>query len=439
MPRKRGAAASACGSCRAAPPDMRLLVIDNNPRFRALVRHHLSCDIPDLDIVAHNPTQRGPLHMAFLAQGYSAVLLDHSWTGGDGLEWLKDFGRRDGFAPVIFMAPDAGGPLAASARAAGAFAVVAADKINHEMLVNQVLAAHHQQNTAQGNWRSAPEARENQTFSGAYVKGYRRVRKIASGSVSDLYLAESMLAGTLVVLKVSRDARREDGVDQSFARFIQEYEIVRSIRHPNVVRVLDLGVADNYAYLVMEYFPHGDLRRRMRKGLTLHQSLDYIQAIASALGAIHAAGILHRDLKPGNILLRDDDSIALIDFGLAKHSGLEMEITDKGLIFGTPHYMSPEQGHGRAIDLRTDLYALGVILYELLTGTKPFDAENPMAVIYKHAKAPIPKLPEALSDLQHIINRLLAKDPADRYANAELVANIIGDTRDALPDCELAA
>jgi serine/threonine-protein kinase PpkA len=109
------------------------------------------------------------------------------------------------------------------------------------------------------------------------------------------------------------------------------------------------------------------------------------------------------------------------------------------LIFGTPHYMSPEQGHGRPIDLRTDLYALGVILYELLTGTKPFDAENPMAVIYKHAKAPIPKLPEALSDLQHIIDRLLAKDPADRYANAELVANILGDTRDALPDCELAA
>ena len=418
---------------------MRLLVIDNNPRFRALVRHHLSCDIPDLDIVAHNPTQRGPLHMAFLAQGYSAVLLDHSWAGGDGLEWLKDFCRRDGFAPVIFMAPDAGEPLAASARAAGAFAVVAADKINHEVLVNQVLAAHHQQNTAQANWRSAPEAREVQTFGGAYVKGYRRVRKIASGSVSDLYLAESVQAGILVVLKVSRDARREDGVDQSFVRFIQEYEIVRSIRHPNVVRVLDLGVADNFAYLVMEYFPHGDLRRRMRKGLTLHQSLDYAQAIASALGAIHVAGILHRDLKPGNILLRDDDSIALIDFGLAKHSGLDMEITDKGLIFGTPHYMSPEQGHGRPIDLRTDLYALGVILYEMLTGTKPFDAENPMAVIYKHAKAPIPKLPEALADLQHIIDRLLAKNPEDRYANAELVANIIGDTRDALPDCELAA
>ena len=418
---------------------MRLLVIDNNPRFRALVRHHLSCDIPDLDIVAHNPTQRGELHRAFLAQSFSAVILDHSWTGGDGLSWLQDLAQRDGFAPIVFMAPDAGGPLAARARAAGAYAVVAADKINHEVLVNQVLAAHHKQNIAQANWRGAPEARENQTFGGAYVKGYRRIRKIASGSVSDLYLAESVLGGTLVVLKVSRDARRADGVDQSFVRFIQEYEIVRSIRHPNVVHVLDLGVADNYAYLVMEYFPHGDLRRRMRKGLTLHQSLDYTQAIASALGAIHAAGILHRDLKPGNILLRDDDSIALIDFGLAKHSGLDMEITDKGLIFGTPHYMSPEQGHGRPIDLRTDLYALGVILYELLTGTKPFDAENPMAVIYKHAKAPIPRLPEALSDLQHIIDRLLAKNPEDRYANAELVANILGETRDALPDAELAA
>ena len=398
---------------------MRLLVIDNNPRFRALVRHHLSCDIPDLDIVAHNPTQRGPLHMAFLAQGYSAVLLDHSWTGGDGLEWLKEFGRRDGFAPVIFMAPDANGPLAASARAAGAFAVVAADKINHEALVNEVLAAHHKQSTAQANWRSAPDAREIQTFGGAYVKGYRRVRKIASGSVSDLYLAESVQAGILVVLKVSRDARREDGVDQSFVRFIQEYEIVRSIRHPNVVRVLDLGVSDNFAYLVMEYFPHGDLRRRMRKGLTLHQSLDYAQAIASALGAIHAAGILHRDLKPGNILLRDDDSIALIDFGLAKHSGLDMEITDKGLIFGTPHYMSPEQGHGKDTDARSDIYSLGIIYYEMLMRRKPYVAGTPMQIIYKHAHSPLPELKAELKRFEGLLYNCIAKDPQRRYGSAE--------------------
>ena len=418
---------------------MRLLAIDDNPRFRALLRHHLSCDIPDVDLISHNPAQRGALNRGFLAQGFSAVILDHHWSGGQGIEWLQDLAQRPGFAPVVFLAPDATSPLADRARAAGAFAVIAANKVNHDELIAQVRAAHERQNATQADWRGAANARDNQTFGGAYVRGYRRIEKIAGGSVSDLYLAESIQAGMLVVLKVSRDSRREDGVDQSFGRFNQEYEIVRSIRHPNIVRVLDLGVTDNFAYLVMEYFPHGDLRRRMLEGLTRRQALDYALAIASALAAMHTAGILHRDLKPGNILLRDDDSIAVIDFGLAKHHALEMEITDKGLIFGTPHYMSPEQGHGKAIDVRTDLYALGVMLFEMLTGCKPFDADNPMAVIYKHAKEPIPRLPATLAALQPMIDRLLAKNPEERYPSADAVIRALREQRDALPAAELAA
>jgi serine/threonine protein kinase len=136
-------------------------------------------------------------------------------------------------------------------------------------------------------------------------------------------------------------------------------------------------------------------------------------------------GIFHRDLKPGNVMLRDDGSIALIDFGLAKHVALKMEVTDKGLIFGTPHYMSPEQGHGKEIDARSDLYALGVMLFEMLTGKKPFDAENHMAILVHHAKAPIPRLPERLAALQPLIDTLMAKDVADRPADAEQAAKQI--------------
>jgi eukaryotic-like serine/threonine-protein kinase len=383
--------------------------------------------------------ERGALHAQFRAQGYSAVLLDHAWEGGSGLEWLRTLAGRPGFAPVIFLAPGRQPDIEAQARSAGAFAVIAADKIHHAGLIDQVRAAHSLQNAQQADWRGSPDAREQQTFGGAYVKGYRRAQKLASGSVSDLFLAESLAAGQLVVLKVSRDMRREDGIDQSFERFLQEYEIVRSIRHPNVVRVLDLGVTDNYAYLVMEYFPQGDLRRRMLPPPPLRQTLDYSLAIAGALGAIHAAGILHRDLKPGNVLMRDDGSIALIDFGLAKHHALTLEITDKGLIFGTPHYMSPEQGHGKPIDARTDLYALGVMLYEMLTGAKPFDADNPMAVIYKHAKLPVPRLPETLAVMQPIVDRLLAKSPQDRYPDAASVIVALKEVRATLPAAELAA
>ena len=123
--------------------------------------------------------------------------------------------------------------------------------------------------------------------------------------------------------------------------------------------------------------------------------------------------------------MRSPDRIALTDFGLAKHAALEMDITDPGMIFGTPHYMSPEQGHGKQIDARSDLYALGVMLYEMLTGKKPFDADNHMAILVHHAKAPIPRLPERLAPLQPLIDTLMAKDVADRPSSAEEAARQI--------------
>ena len=252
-----------------------------------------------------------------------------------------------------------------------------------------------------------------QDFAGARLKEYRRIDLIAKGSVSELFLAESATHGNVVVLKVTPAIRKETGVDQSMERFLQEFEMLREIRHPNIVRIYDLGVTDDHLFLAMEHFARGDLRKRMSEGLTARQSLAFARDLAYALQAIHEVGIFHRDLKPGNVMLRDDDSIALIDFGLAKHVALKMEVTDKGLIFGTPHYMSPEQGHGKEIDARSDLYALGVMLYEMLTGKKPFDADNHMAILVHHAKAPIPRLPERLSPLQPLIDTLMAKDVAE--------------------------
>jgi serine/threonine protein kinase len=168
----------------------------------------------------------------------------------------------------------------------------------------------------------------------------------------------------------------------------------------------------------MEYFQHGDLRRRMRAGISPSEALNFTSQVARALGALHDAGILHRDLKPGNVMLRVDEQVALIDFGLAKHEALEFEITDTGLIFGTPHYMSPEQGHGQELDARSDIYSLGVMLFEMLTGKKPFTADNPMAIIYMHRNAPLPRLPEPLLDLQPLLERMLGKRPQDRFSDA---------------------
>jgi serine/threonine protein kinase len=356
--------------------------------------------------------------MEFLAQGYDAVLLSASANDGHGLMWLRDLVERPGFCPVIYLLEEEDESERAQAAEAGAHGVVSKSRMDHNRFIELIEAASREHRRSLADWRISAEAQESRRFGEARIPGYRRARLLARGSVSQLYVAESEKAGILVVLKVTPSRRDESGVDQAFARFLQEYEIAQRVHHPNIVRLYELGVADDHAYLAMEYFPHGDLRRRMRAGISPSEALTFSSQVARALGALHSAGILHRDLKPGNVMLRVDEQVALIDFGLAKHEALEFEITDTGLIFGTPHYMSPEQGHGQELDARSDLYSLGVMLFEMLAGHKPFTADNPMAIIYMHRNAPLPKLPEPLSDLQPLLERLLGKRPQDRFSDA---------------------
>jgi DNA-binding response OmpR family regulator len=419
---------------------MRLLMIENDARYCALVRHHLTCRWPDAELIVSSPVLHGLPAPEFLAQGFDAVLLACQWEGARGIDWMRDFAGRPGFAPVIFLAEHSEDADAVSARALGAHAVIARAKIEHGKLLEAIGRAAIKQAEARALRRTSRDAQEAQSFSGAFIRGYRRIRRLAGGPVSDLWLAESEQAGTLVVLKVARDQHKEGGgLDSSFRRFLQEYEIVQRIRHPGVVRLYDLGMSDEHAYLVMEYFRAGDLRKRMKKGIAPREALQVAIAIARALDGVHKAGVLHRDLKPGNVMLREDGTLALIDFGLAKDDALTREITDHGTIFGTPHYMSPEQGHGEPIDIRSDLYSLGVILFEMLEREKPFVAQNPMAIIYKHRKAPIPVLREPLTLLQPIIERFLAKEPADRFVTVAAAIKAMETAIARLPATVLAA
>jgi serine/threonine protein kinase len=403
---------------------MRLLLIEEDARRCAHIRQRLASWRPQAQLIVHSPVSQGALPPDFLAQGFDAVLLAEVWPGGRGLNWARELASRAGFAPLVLLC-DADRSAARDAAALGAY-TLSHEELDQEAFAQVLAAAERRQAHARAVWRSSQAGRETQRFGDAFIRGYRCIRRLAAGPMSDLFVGESERAGTLVALKVARDPQDEqhESLDM-FRRFLQEYEIGQRIDNPAVVRLHDLGVSDEHAWLVMEYFALGDLRRRMRARLTPRDALRLAVAIARALATIHAAGVLHRDLKPGNIMLREDGSIALIDFGLSKDAALALDLTDTGAIFGTPHYMSPEQGHAEPVDERSDLYSLGVILFEMLTGEKPYRADNPMAIVYKHRKEPVPQLPPQFAAVQPLLERLLAKAPADRFAGAQQAAEAL--------------
>jgi DNA-binding response OmpR family regulator len=404
---------------------VRILLIEDELDYRRLICQHLATGIGEVTVVEHEPARLGRLPAEFNAVGYDVVLLDAHPAGGDGLDWLADLRARPLFPPVIYLLGARDDAAAAAALGGGAYGVVAKHKIGHRQFIGLVRDASQLQFRARAAFRGSAAAATVYRFGETTIKGLRCVRALATSTMSTVYLAESEREARLVVLKLLRQIPELGDKPGTFDRFLQEYEIIRQIDHPNVVRIYELGVADDHAFIQMEFFAAGDLRAQMRRGITPAEALQFLRQMAAALAAIHEAGVLHRDLKPGNVMLRADGSIALIDFGLAKQLSLEAEITATGEIFGTPYYMSPEQGHGRVTDARSDLYSLGVMFYEMLTGKKPFLAPTPMAVIYKHANTPVPMLPEEFAHWQGLLDGMLAKKPDDRFQSGEeLVAAI---------------
>ena len=253
------------------------------------------------------------------------------------------------------------------------------------------------------------------------LKGYRITRKIGSGGMTEVYLAERESDKLPIVLKVL-DARGKEASDH-LVRFIQEYALLCKIDHPHVIRIHDQGFTDEHAYIAMEYFERGDMRALFGPGMTRARAVTVMRQIAQALSAVHSHGIVHRDIKPENVMLRADGSVALADFGIAKSmlqaESLGLTQTRHGDVVGTPYYMSPEQAGGRVVTARSDLYSLGVMFFEMLAGRRPYVAESLELLLAKHLHADTPPLPAGHAALQPIVNRLMAKDPAARYASAD--------------------
>jgi serine/threonine protein kinase len=255
------------------------------------------------------------------------------------------------------------------------------------------------------------------------IKGYKVLRRLGAGGMSEVLLAVREADGLEVALKLLDTRQHQDpGLLQ---RFIQEYALLEQINHPNVARIFDHGFTDEHAFITMEYFAHGDIKRRIAAGLSPFEALSIALQVAFALSQIHALGIVHRDVKPDNLMLRADGSVALIDFGVAKHVGQDLEQTQQGDIVGSPYYLSPEQAAGRPVSPASDIYSLGVIFFEMVSGKRPYAADHMEALLYQHVNSPPPRFEPKFSEFQILLDKMMHKDPLQRFLSAQAVADFI--------------
>lgn len=254
------------------------------------------------------------------------------------------------------------------------------------------------------------------------IAGYNVIKLLAKGGMAAIYLAEQTSLKRQVVLKFL-NPRLDENVRR---RFIDEGLIIASLKHPNIITIFDVVSSGKYDFLSMEYLPDGDLESQLTSKPDLFYSLSIISKISDALHLIHKQGIIHGDIKPANILFRGKDCPLLTDFGISHQIAPKKEVDlNPDNLYASPSYASPELIQGKPFDYRTDMYSLGVMMYEMLMGTKPFTGETDLETIANSIQQPIPELSEELHELQPLLNSLLAKSPNERLSDAKLVTRFI--------------
>ena len=412
---------------------MRFLIVDESSSFRDQLATMLRARWPLAEAEQWDPRQRGNPRQVIAGGGYSAVLLDAHPAGEDGIHWVAQI-RQDPAAPPVVLISDEGGEhLAIRAMKAGASDFLRKSELAAERLARALEDALREQ-----------EARRSDSGGGAFMRtvrldlrkigapvrsgettipGYRTLRMIGAGGMAKVYLAVRAHDGLQLALKViDPELRRNDTFMQ---RFVREYKLIAAIENEHVARIYDQGFAGEEPYIAMEYLSGGSLSARIQEGMTSLAALRLTSQIARALDAVHAHGVVHRDLKPQNIMFRDNGRPVIVDFGLARDLGTRSDLTQTGEVLATPRYMSPEQCQGRPSDARSDLYSLGAIFYEMLTGEKIYALETTAGLMYQHVHGESPRLPGRLAGYQSILDRMLAKKPEDRFQSArELFATI---------------
>jgi serine/threonine protein kinase len=249
------------------------------------------------------------------------------------------------------------------------------------------------------------------------IPGYKIISKLGEGGMATVYLGIQEKLDRKVAIKILEPSLLKD--EETRLRFAREAKTAASLSNFNIIQVFDIGKKGNYYYVIMEYL-QDSLRDRMRLDpegkVNPGIALRIIEALMGALDYVHSLGVLHRDIKPENIMFRQDDTPVLVDFGISRavDKNYGKDLTSDNIVPGSPHYMSPEQCKAQKMDWRSDIYSLGVVLYELLTGKRPFEDETSIAIVLDHIQSPIPSLPEELSLYQPLIDKMMAKNRSER-------------------------
>ncbi|GMR20986.1 MAG: serine/threonine-protein kinase [Gammaproteobacteria bacterium] len=258
------------------------------------------------------------------------------------------------------------------------------------------------------------------------IPGYKIEHLIAEGGTASVYLAIQESLRRHVAIKL---LRKFDNPEQ-LTRFLNEGQIIASLNHRNVINIHDIGVTDDgRPYISMEYLEGGDLDARIPKKVDPEDALQWLEALGNCLDFVHRKGIIHRDIKPGNILFHKDGTPILTDFGTAKQQKSDAKLTMDGRAFGSPYYISPEQAASKKLDRRTDIYSLGIVLYEMLTGNKPYKGDSHIETIVAHMSDPLPVLPPELHRYRTLTNKMIAKSPDDRFTNAAEMVRFVQQLR----------
>jgi DNA-binding response OmpR family regulator len=414
----------------------RLLIVDHDAHYREWLRNHLGVLFPDGAVTAMDDREFEGRLEALTRQDFHLIMFVAHFgyspedPHSEGLERLRLLRDRPDFPAVIAVAEDGNELTAVRALQLGAVDYLPKRLINPDRLRTAVkLALRRVELDAPQAADAAEEAADAADAARSLrdpIPGYNIRKTIGESEKAMVYLAGSEKRAEDVALKVTKSELEEPDEQQVLAR---EYEALSALNNPSIVSIYDYGTNAGREYLAMEYFPRGDLKSRLLRGILEADALRYLEQIARALQVVHEAGILHRDLKPPNLMLRENDTLVLIDFGLARSVDGAPNSTRTGVLRGSPYYMSPEQALGEELDGRTDLYSLGILFYEMVIGRKPYTGLSAIDVLQQHVTAPVPQFPHSHLHLQALLEGLIAKSRDDRFANAGQAIEAIAGMR----------